>query len=285
MTNAAQLAPVDKLQLVLSNQQIRSQFDNCLKDKAPAFIASLIDLYGGDNYLQQCDPKAVAMEALKAATLDLPINKQLGFAYIVPYRTKGVLVPQFQIGYKGYIQLAQRSGLYKAINAAVIPEGLKVLEDWITGEITISGTPKSNKSQGYLGHFRLLNGFEKTLYMDREDMEIHAQKYSKSYASANSPWKTHFDEMARKTVLRLLLSKYGPLSTEMQMAFTSESDEDPDKAWEEEVEENANRETIDAEFTVQEGPEKAEGKKDKASAKPEPPKDAEKPKRRKPSYR
>jgi len=272
------------MQLVLSNQQIRSQFETCLRDKAPAFIASLIDLYGSDSYLQGCDPKAVAMEALKAATLDLAINKQLGFAYIVPYRTKGVLVPQFQIGYRGFVQLAQRSGLYKAINATSVPEGLKVLEDWITGEITITGTPKSDKPQGYVAYFRLLNGFEKTLYMDKEAVEIHAQKYSKSYASANSPWKTHFDEMARKTVLRLLLSKYGPLSTEMQMALTSESDVDRDEAWEEEVEENANRETIDAEFTVQEGPEKAEGKAE-TSQKPEPPKDAEKPKRRGPSYR
>jgi len=281
MATAAQLAPVDKLQLVLSNQQIRSQFENCLRDKAPAFIASLIDLYGSDSYLQGCNPKAVAMEALKAATLDLAINKQLGFAYIVPYRTKGVLVPQFQIGYRGFVQLAQRSGLYKAINATSVPEGLKVLEDWITGEITITGTPKSDKPQGYVAYFRLLNGFEKTLYMDKEAMEIHAQRYSKSYASENSPWKTHFDEMARKTVLRLLLSKYGPLSTEMQMALTSESDVDLDEAWEEEVEENANRETIDAEFTVQDEPEKpAEAKKDKASAKPEP-----QSQRRKPSYR
>ncbi len=284
MTTAAQLAPVDKMQLVLSNQQIRSQFETCLRDKAPAFIASLIDLYGSDSYLQGCDPKAVAMEALKAATLDLPINKQLGFAYIVPYRTKGVLVPQFQIGYKGYIQLAQRSGLYKVINAAVIPEGLNVQQDWITGEIIISGTPKSNKSQGYLAHFRLLNGFQKTHYMSKEDVVYHARKYSKSYGSDNSAWKSNFDEMAMKTCLRLLIPKYGPLSTEMQMAFTSESDEDPDEAWEEEVEENANRETIDAEFTVQEGPEKAEGKAE-TSQKPEPPKDAEKPKRRKPSYR
>ena len=115
--------------------------------------------------------------------------------------------------------------------------------------------------------------------MSKEDVVYHARKYSKSYGSDNSAWKSNFDEMAMKTCLRLLIPKYGPLSTEMQMAFTSESDEDPDEAWEEEVEENANRETIDAEFTVQEGPEKAEGKAE-TSQKPEP-----QSQRRKPSYR
>lgn len=276
MATAASITPADKLSLVLSSGQIRSQFDNCLREKAPAFIASLIDLYSGDSYLRECDPQAVAMEALKAATLDLPINKQLGFAYIVPYRTKGVLVPQFQIGWKGYNQLAQRSGLYKVINAAVIPEGLVVKEDWITGEIAVAGEPTSRKAQGYLAHFSLLNGFKKTLYMSKEDVEYHAKRYSKSYNSDSSAWQTNFDEMAKKTCLRLLLGKYGPMSTEMQQAFTQSGDESElDEAFEDEVKDKANQEVIEADFQV----------KDATTQKPEPPKPAEEPKRRGPSYR
>lgn len=269
----ASITPVEKLSLVLSQGQVRQQFDNCLKEKAPAFIASLLDLYASDSYLRQCDPQAVAMEALKAATLDLPINKQLGFAWIVPYKGK----PQFQIGYKGYIQLAQRSGLYAVINAAVIYEGLNVQEDWVTGEITITGKPTSRKAQGYLAHFRLLNGFKKTIYMSKADVEHHANRYSASYGYDNSAWKTNFDEMAMKTCLRRLLSKYGPMSTEMQMAFTQSGDFDElDEKFEAEVEENANRETIDADYSVKEEPAKEEPPKEQ---KPETP-----PKRRGPSY-
>ncbi len=267
----ASITPIQKLGLALSQGDIREQLDNCLKSKAPAFVASLLDLYGGDKYLQQCDPQAVAMEALKAATLDLPINKALGFAYIVPYKGK----PQFQIGYKGYIQLAQRSGLYAVINAALIYEGLNVDEDWVTGEIAVTGKPTSRKAQGYLAHFRLLNGFKKTLYMSKEDVEHHGKRYSASYGYDNSAWKSNFDEMAMKTCLRLLLGKYGFMSTEMQMAFAQADDDELDEAFEDEVKENANQEVIDADYSVKEEPAKEEPKKEQ---KPE------KPKRRGPSY-
>ena len=96
------LTPVQKMKSIINADSVQEQFRNALKDGAPLFIASLIDIYSNDKYLQQCPPQAVIMEALKAATLKLPINKNLGFAYIVPYKNE----PQFQIGYKGYIQLA-----------------------------------------------------------------------------------------------------------------------------------------------------------------------------------
>ncbi len=280
MSTAKALMPIDKMSLVVGAQQIRTQFESALRENSGAFIASLIDLYSGDTYLQQCEPRLVAMEALKAATLKLPINKQLGFSYIVPYRKAGKAIPQFQIGYRGYIQLAQRSGLYAAIHATVIPEGLTLKQDWITGDIEISGEPKSQKAQGYLAHFRLLNGFKKTLYMSRSDVGSHAKRYSKSYNAESSAWKTHFDEMAMKTCLRLLLGRYGPMSTEMQMALTHDSEYD-DEAFEEDVKEHANRETlraeevVDAEFTEKE--ESPEPENDKASPEEKPPKAAAKP--------
>lgn len=238
------LKPAERFSLVVNSDDIRSRFERCLQENAGAFIASLISLYADDTYLQNCDAKAVALEALKAATLKLPIEKSLGFAYIIPYKGK----PTFRLGWRGIVQLAQRSGQYAVINTAKIYEGLDVNKDWITGEITITGSPKSKKAQGYLAHFRLLNGFAKTLYMSREEVHDHADKYAPSYHLANSAWKTNFDEMAQKTCLRLLVGKYGPMSVEMQQAF--KADEEQDRTFEEHVEEEAYKEAIDAEFDV-----------------------------------
>lgn len=240
----AQKSPMDRLKKFLSAESVQEQFRNALNENAGAFIASIIDLYGSDKHLQQCDPNLVIMEALKAATLKLPINKQLGFAYIVPYKTKGVMIPQFQIGYKGYIQLAMRTGQYRFLNAGVIYEGVKVNKNILTGEITFEGEPTSHKPQGYFAYMELLNGFRKTVYMTKDEVEAHAKRYSKSFNNDSSAWKTNFEEMAIKTVIRRLLSKYGILSTEMITALTS----DADAEIEEEIAREANKEAIDVEF-------------------------------------
>jgi len=241
----AKKTPMDKLKTVLNADSVKAQFQNALKENAGAFIASIIDLYGSDKYLQECDPSAVIMEALKAATLKLPINKQLGFAYIVPYKSKGVAIPQFQIGYKGYIQLAMRTGQYRFLNAGVIYEGVKVHRNILTGEITFSGEPTSEKAQGYFAYMELLNGFSKTVYMTHDEVVKHAQRYSKSYNTPNSAWKSNFDEMAMKTVTRMLLSRYGILSTDMISALTSDRDEDIEEAVQREIVNEANQEVID----------------------------------------
>lgn len=243
-----QANPVQKLKAVLNAESVKEQFRNALQENAGAFIASIIDLYGSDSYLQQCDPNAVIMEALKAATLKLPINKQLGFAYIVPYKSKGQTVPQFQLGYKGYIQLAMRTGQYKNLNAGIIYEGIKVSKNILTGEIEFSGEATSEKAQGYFAYMKLLNGFEKTLYMTHNEILCHAKKYSKSFNSDLSAWKSNFDEMAIKTVLRRLLSKYGILSTEVITALTTDNSEDIENEVATEIEQNANKETIDVEY-------------------------------------
>lgn len=241
-----QVRPIHRLKMVLSAQSVREQFQNTLKENAGAFITSIIDLYSTDSYLQQCDPNLVVMEALKAATLKLPINRQLGFAYIVPYKnSKGQYIPQFQIGYKGYIQLAMRTGQYKNINAGIVYEGIKVHKDLLTGEIHFTGEPTSDKPQGYFAYMELINGFKKTVYMTHGEVVAHAKRYSKSFNSANSAWQTNFEEMALKTVLRRLLSKYGILSTEMVTALTSDRDEDIENEVTAEIEENANKEVID----------------------------------------
>lgn len=240
------LSPVQKLKSVLNAESVREQFRNALKENASSFVASLIDLYASDKYLQECNPSQVVMEALKAATLKLPINKQLGFAYIVPYKK----VPQFQLGYKGYIQLAMRTGQYKYLNAGIVYEGMEVKKDILTGKVEISGEPKSDKAIGYFTYMELLNGFSKTLYMTKDEIINHAKKHSKSYGNKNGAWSTNFDEMAMKTTTRLLLSKYGILSTDMIAALTTDTVDDTETVVEREIEENANKEVIDVEYEV-----------------------------------
>jgi len=220
----AVVKPIDRLKTVLYADSVQEQFKNVLKENAGAFVASIIDLYNTDKTLQACDPKAVVMEALKAASLKLPINKQLGFAWIVPYKQNGRYVPAFQLGYKGYIQLCMRTGAYRYINADVVYEGELVKQDKLTGEIEIDQSQRtSDKKIGYFAFIETLNGFRKTLYMTVEEVINHAKQFSKSYGNKNSAWATDFDAMALKTVLRLLLSKYGIMSVEMQRAYIEDS--------------------------------------------------------------
>jgi len=221
---AQQERPVSAFNRLLNVSEMRKLFENAVQDNSGAFIASLIDLYDGDTDLQLCDPKAVAMEALKAASLKLPINKALGFAYIIPYRDKcGVMVPQFRLGYRGMIQLCLRSNAYRYINADCLYEGESVALNRLTGMIVISGTKNGEKVIGYFSYFQLLNGFEKATYWTREAVEAHAVRYSKSYSSSKSAWVSNFDEMATKTVLRDLLGHYGVMSTEFSIALEAES--------------------------------------------------------------
>lgn len=241
--------PVQKLKIALGVESVQEQFRNALKENAGAFVASIIDLYGSDTYLQECAPSLVIMEALKAATLKLPINKQLGFAYIVPYKKNNKFFPQFQLGYKGYIQLAMRTGQYRFLNAGVVYEGVKIVRNILTGEVEFTGEPKSEKPQGYFAYMQLLNGFTKTVYMTHDEVARHAKRYSKSFHKETSAWKTNFEEMAIKTVLRKLLSHYGILSPDMIAALNSDSD-DAESTVAREIAENANSEYIDVQGEV-----------------------------------
>jgi recombination protein RecT len=231
---------VDVLKSIMGSASVQEQFKNALKDNSGPFIASVIDLYNGDTYLQKCNPTQVVMECLKAATLKLPINKSLGFAYIVPYND----VPQFQIGYKGLIQLAMRTGQYRIINADLVYEGEFRTMNKLTGEFDLTGEKKSDTVVGYFAHIEMLNGFSKTLYMTKEKVLSHAKKYSKSFSKDSSPWKKEFDAMAIKTVLRNLLGHYGFLSVDMISAFDSDTDMDVSDRVAGEVNDKANKEPI-----------------------------------------
>lgn len=258
--------PVQKLKKTLNADSVQQQFKNALKENAALFIASLIDLFANDKYLQQCDPNAVIMEALKAATLKLPINKSLGFAYIVPYKNSKAqnYTPTMIIGYKGYLQMAQRTAQYKYINADCVFEGESIEQDRLTGEIYISGDPSSEKAIGYFAHIETLNGFRKTIFWSKAKVVDHAKRYSQSYASDYSPWKKQFDTMAIKTVLRHLLSRYGIMSVDMAQAVDIDSGDykEPDA-------DKIERPSISYEATAQAPTEKSKIVDFKQSATPE----------------
>lgn len=211
-------SPSNLMRDILDNANTKKLLQDSLKENAGAFSASIIDLYNSDTYLQRCDPRQVFGECLKAVSLKLPISKQLGFAYVIPYGN----VPQFQLGYKGMIQLCMRTGEYKYINADVVYEGEYQGADKLTGHVDLNGEKTSDKIVGYFAYIETLNGFKKAVYWSKEKVIEHAKKFSKSYNSSNSVWKSNFDAMAIKTVLRNLLSKYGVMSVEMANALQSE---------------------------------------------------------------
>ena len=203
------------LKSMLGNDNVKARFQEILGKKAPGFISSILSVANSNTLLQKADPKTVMNAAVIAATLDLPINPSLGFAYIVPFGGQA----QFQLGYKGFVQLAMRSGQYKTINVREVYEGEIVSENKFTGEYEF-GEKTSNNVVGYMAYFKLVNGFEKFLYMSKDELEAHGKKYSQTYKRGSGLWATDFDSMAKKTCLKQLLSKYGILSIEMQRAQT-----------------------------------------------------------------
>ena len=249
MPKEIMLKPVDKLKNILATESVKEQFHNAMAENSGLFVASLIDIYGGDKSLQKCEPGAVVMEALKAAVLKLPLNKSLGFAWLIAYKLKGQFTPNFQIGYRGYIQMALRSGNYRYINADVLYKGHKVKKDLLTGNCAITGEAENDKAIGYFAYIELLNGFKKSVFWTRKEVERHAKRFSKSYGTSFSPWKTDFDQMAVKTVLTVLLKKYGILSVEMASALSNPEIDTmaPEGRLENDVKKKANKNAIDIE--------------------------------------
>lgn len=237
---------------MVDGNYVQNQLKQVLKENAGTFATSLMEVYTNDKQLQSCDPKSVVQEAIKAASLKLPLNKQLGMGYILVFKNydkdkrQVVPTPTLVIGYRGYIQLAIRSGQYRNINADVVYEGEYKGFDKLTGDLDLSGEKQSDKIQGFFAYFELINGFKKTLYMPVEDMARYALKFSPSFrgqkdllkvddiidkwneqsvnGATGQGWMNDGISMGRKTVLRQLLSKYGLLSIEMQNALVSDEE-------------------------------------------------------------
>lgn len=242
------MAEPKSLALYVRSGAVQGSIEQTLKDRADDFTTSLLSVINGNLLLAECDPQEVVQTALKAASMRLPIDPNLGLAYIIPYNNntqvwveyqdaKGITrrkqewikkyVPQLQIGWKGFVQLALRTRLYKTINVTDVRQGEykrinrmtgQIEFDWIDDEAERKKLPVA----GYLGYFRLHDGFEKILYMTSEELETHARQYSKSYAKGNGKWKDDKPNMSKKTVVKLLISKWGPQSTEIQKALRAD---------------------------------------------------------------
>lgn len=232
-----QVAAPANIKQYVSDAKIRQKFEEILGKKTQGFLASVMQV-ANQGYLKKAEPATVINAAMMAATLDLPINNNLGFAYIVPFNTKRknpntnkfeyVTEAQFQLGYKGFIQLAQRSGQFSRIAATPVYPGQLVSANPLLGYEFDWTIPNSGEAIGYVAFFKLLNGFTAELYMSKADVLKHAGKYSQTYKSAeekkskgewgSSVWHDQFESMALKTVTKLLLSKQAPLSIEMQTA-------------------------------------------------------------------
>lgn len=200
---------------LMASDVVKSKFAEILGKNAPAFISSVTTL-ATNSKLIDCEPKSVLSAAIAAAALNLQITPTLGFAAIIPYNRQA----QFQIMTKGLIQLALRSGQFRTINVTEIYEGEMQNENRLTGEFDFTGERLSDRVVGYAAYFALTNGFAKSLYMTVDQIKAHGLRYSKAYNKPDAPWKSNFEAMARKTVLKLLLSRYAPLSVEMQSAIT-----------------------------------------------------------------
>lgn len=210
---------------LLSQDKVREKFQEMLGKKAQGFITSVLQCVASNDLLSKAEPHSVYHAAMVAATLNLELNNALGLAYIVPYNQKQKdgsykVIAQFQAGYKSFVQLAQRSGQFKTISAAPIYEGQLIESNPLLGYRFDFTKKTSDKVIGYAAYFQLLNGFEKTLFMTVAELQKHGNSYSQSYKNpktkAYSLWETNFEAMASKTVIKLLLSKFAPLSIEMQ---------------------------------------------------------------------
>lgn len=228
-----QNAALAQVKQMLTDENIKKRFQDVLGKKAPQFMASIVNVMAASMQLKMCDPNSIMSAALIAASFDLPIDSNLGFAAIVPYKKSA----QFQMMYKGFIQLAIRTGQYEKMNCSEVYEDEIKSYNPITGECEFVSdfaqthqreNGETDKIVGYYAWFRLGSGFTKELYMSKSEVINHAKKYSQSYRydlkdkKTSSKWSTEFDAMAKKTVIKMLLSKWGILSVEMQRAITDD---------------------------------------------------------------
>lgn len=203
---------------LFGQKSIQERFEKLLGKKSQGFISSVLQVVNGNKLLTAADPQTVLNAAATAAALDLPINPNLGFAWIVPYKGSA----QFQMGWKGFVQLALRTNQYQNINTTEVYENQFKSFNRLTEELDANfDVPGEGEIVGYAGYLKLKSGFSKTTYWSKEEVIVHAKKYSQAYGKGSmSPWndKDQFHAMAKKTVLKNLISKWGIMSIEMQTA-------------------------------------------------------------------
>ena len=221
------MTQIKALSTFLQSDQIKQRFSEMLGNRTNSFISTVMTTLNSNTDLKNATTESVYQSALMAAALDLSVNPNIGQAYLIPYKnTKaGTVDCQFQIGYKGFIQLAQRSGQFKMIEASRIYEGEIIEANPLYGyvfDFSDHHNVAGKKIIGYASFFKLLNGFEKVFYMSVEEMNAHGVRFSQTFKRGFGLWKDDFDSMAIKTVLKLNLSKYAPISVDMQKAILAD---------------------------------------------------------------
>ena len=233
MTNQLQAnqqvkAPVKHktLRELFNDPNIKTKVEQLIGKNSATFATSVMQIANSNALLRTAEPSSVFNAACMAATLNLPLQNGLGFAYIVPFKNnkERKVEAQFQIGYKGFIQLAQRSGQYKRLVALPVYKKQLLKKDFINGfEFDWEQDPEKDENPiGYYAYFKLVNDFSAELYMSHDDIVKHAQRYSQTFKKGFGVWHDNFEAMALKTVIKLLLSKQAPLSVEMQQAVLAD---------------------------------------------------------------
>lgn len=230
MTNQNQQvqAPVKykTLRELFNDPIIKTKVEQLIGKNSATFTTSVMQIANSNALLRTAEPSSVFNAACMAATLNLPLQNGLGFAYIVPFKhnKERKVEAQFQIGYKGFIQLAQRSGQFKRLVALPVYKKQLLKKDFINGfEFDWEQEPEKDENPiGYYAYFKLVNDFSAELYMSHDDIVKHAQRYSQTFKKGFGVWHDNFEAMALKTVMKLLLSKQAPLSVEMQQAVLAD---------------------------------------------------------------
>lgn len=214
------------LRELFNDQIIKTKVEQLIGKNSATFATSVMQIANSNALLRTADPSSIFNAACMAATLNLPLQNGLGFAYIVPFKNnkERKVEAQFQIGYKGFIQLAQRSGQFKRLVALPVYKKQLIKKDFINGfEFDWEQEPEKDENPiGYYAYFKLVNDFSAELYMSHDDIVKHAQRYSQTFKKGFGVWHDNFEAMALKTVMKLLLSKQAPLSVEMQQAVLAD---------------------------------------------------------------
>ena len=206
-----------QLKSALNAPSVRQKFEEMLGKRSSQFMTSITSVVSNNALLQKADVNSIIMGSAVAASMDLPLNANLGYAALVPFNSKDGCFAQLQVMVKGWTELFLRSGQCQSIICETVYEGQLVKKNKFTGEYVFDEDAKtSDKIIGFMSYFRLTNGFEKYEYMTIEEIKAHAQKFSQTFRRGSGIWKEHFEEMAKKTVLKRLITKWAPKSIEMQ---------------------------------------------------------------------
>ena len=229
MSNVAKRSDLKGL---LESENVKNRINEILGKNAAAFTTSVIQIASQNKMLVNAEPSSIVGAAMTAATLNLPINNALGYSYIIPFREKQkdgsyLTKAQFQIGWKGFVRLAQRSGQFLRLNSGDVKQGEIISKDRLSGDITFDWVQNESQREklntiGFFAYFKLVNGYEHTLYMTIEELNAHGKKFSQTFKGGFGLWKTDFSSMAQKTVMKMLLSKYAPLSIELTDAVVKD---------------------------------------------------------------